>query len=96
MTARQATPQEQIVMGFPLGFDKQTELAEALKQAAKQKATTGLGVWCAETGFCVLAEVCEGKAALWHAFGPVNVHQAKRWFKGMQQQDNNDPVGMMV
>ena len=81
-------------MGWPIGFNKQCEIAAAIQEAHKQEATTILGVWCAETGFALMVEIIEGKPFHWHCTGPINVNQAKRWFAGMQQQDRETPVSL--
>ena len=82
------------LMGFPLGFFKQSELSEAIREAAKQEATTILGVWCGETGFAVMTEIYEGQPALWHCVGPMRKESAQRWFEGMEKLDRQDPVSL--
>ena len=82
------------IMGWPISFQKQVELAEAIKKAHELEETTILGVWCAETGFAVLVEIVDGKAFHWHVTGPINVNQAKRWFAGMNEQDKETPVSL--
>lgn len=82
------------VMGFPLGFHKQSELAEAIREAAKREATTILGVWCGETGFAVMTEVLEGRPMLWHCCGPMPKESAKRWFEGFEELDRKTPVSL--
>lgn len=96
MSARTANHDEQVLMGWPLGFQKQTEIAEALKKAAEEKATHVVGAWCAETGFALLVEIGEGQPIHWHCTGPMNVHQAKRWFKGMEQANQDEQVGRLM
>lgn len=82
------------LMGFPLGFYKQTELAEAIRKAEQEEATTILGVWCGETGFAVMTEVLEGRPMLWHCVGPIKKESAKRWFEGFEKLDRETPVAL--
>lgn len=84
------------IMGWPISFQKQVELAEAIKKAHEQEETTIVGVWCAQTGFAVLVEILEGRPFHWHCTGAINVNQAKKWFKGMEQQDRETPVSLPV
>ena len=92
MSARQANEQEQLLMGWPLGWQKQAEIGAALQKAAETNASTVVGCWCAETGFALLVEIFEGKPIHWHCTGPCNVDQARRWFKGMERANDSDPV----
>ena len=84
------------VMGWPIGFRKQTEIAEAMKLAHEQQATHIVGCWCAETGFALMVEIFDGRPMLWHCTGPINSHQAKRWFDGFAKLDREDPVNMIM
>lgn len=86
----------EVVMGWPIGFTKQTEIAEAMRLAHEKSASTILGVWCAETGFALMVEIVEGKPFLWHCTGPILVHQAKRWFAGFEKLDRSEPVNMVM
>ena len=83
-----------VLLGWPIGFHKQTELAEALKKASEEKANTMLGVWCAETGFALLVEIYRGNAILWHCTGPCSKDQAKRWLDGFAIRDSDHPSRM--
>ena len=71
------------MMGWPLGLQKQREVAEALNKAAEAKASRAIGCWCAETGFGLLVEVFDGVPVFWHCTGPMTIDQAKTWLAGM-------------
>ena len=85
-----------VVMGWPIGFQKQCEIAEAMRLAHEQQATHVVGCWCAQTGFALLVEIVDGKPFYWHCTGPINVHQAERWLKGMETADATEPVRMVM
>lgn len=62
-----------------LSAEKTRELEVALSELAHQKADNYVGVWDAQSGFCVVVEVMGGAPFQWHVRGPLNVEGAKLW-----------------
>ena len=90
------TEKNEIVMGFPLSYPKQQELAGAIAKCHAEKATHCVGVWCASTGFAVLVEVIDGTPVLYHMVGPVLKHHATSWFHGMLAEAEREGTGAML
>ena len=77
---------EQILMGFPLAYETQAELAKRLHEAHEVKEDTVIACWCPQTTFFLAVYMPAGKAAWFECCGPCTERQAQGIADGISER----------
>lgn len=77
---------EQILMGFPLAYETQAELAKRLHEAQEAREDTVIACRCPQTQFFLAVYLPGGKAAWFECCGPTTERQAQEIADGISER----------
>ena len=77
---------EQILMGFPLAYETQVELAKRLTEAHEAGEDTVIACRCPQTAFFLAVYLPAGKAAWFECCGPTTERQAQEIADGISER----------